>query len=615
MRWHLLFIGIFSFTGLLKSQSPAKIELCLLPSASGNTNSLQTLAFGSYVTAQKDIGIIRIIKLNDTFSGTYFLSVFDMQPDGVITQLMPNKKIAWDKEPVLHNYSDDTLTFFNFPIRFSPPYGKENLILLCTRFPIGLSEIASRGEGALTQADFRWLLQGNTSYKLGNDYHISNFSYEIRPESAPQKLKPNNGNKNNGDDGELDQNQFLLQKTKDKIEAIEEANRRNKQQSNGTDRGGSTLKKTIVVNRFEVPKDEIYIKYPVLTMIEPNEPSYTGERGVKLTLNPSKFLSTIVKGTISCRQATKMVEIWVQSAGKSAVRYQVTEFKQAPQSVFFEKQIELNEGNNLIEVTAITEEGYAVVQQFEMIADPEKTISPGKNILVCLAVNNYSQWPALKNPVSDAEAVYQTLTRHYGFDSSNSYKLYNQNFTRRKVDSLFWMLIQQAGENDRILVYYAGHGYYSDKMKQGYWIPCNGPALNSGFSEYIDNSMVANYIKALNTRHTLFITDACFSGSYFTDEKRGAENYTDKLGKFRSRWVFSSGRMETVSDEYNNSGHSPFAYYLLKYLNQPAANSFTISDLATYVTKSVGNNGTQLPMARSIQNAGDEGGEFIFEFR
>lgn len=602
----LLFCLLALFFTKISAQSPYRLEMLKM-----EDGMEQVLMPGSAVTEGSDRVKLRLIKQSE-ISSTYYFTIIDIQPDGQLGQISAASK--WE-DKITPN-SPDTI---NLPlvVVFTPPYGKESMLLLLTEQPLSLAS-NSRGSGlsaVLTTQDVKWIQQGLPPENIENNFFAYQFDFEIRPKSSVKSIPIKGGNKNNSDlDEMLDQSQYRLKAEQRKQAEIERIWQEKRAEKSGEI---TEIREIKVVNRFEVPNDEVYTVYPVLTFLEPAEPSYNNAetRGVKVTASPSKFESLVVKGTISCKQNVEKVEIWVQPDSGKAYKYEVKEFKQAPQSVIFESQVKIRPGKNLIEVLAITKDGHAVRQQLDIECKPEKVAVAGRNVLLCMAVNDYQHWNKLKNPVSDANALIEELTAHYGFDSSDVIKLYNQDFTKKKVDSVFRYLIQNLGENDKILVFYAGHGYYDELMQEGYWIPANGPALGDDYTAYISNAVIDKYIKYLKTKHTLFITDACFSGSYFVEDKRGADLYTTQMDKYRSRWLFTSGRMEVVADDYQKSGHSPFAYFLLNYLKNPASETFTISELSAQVTKSVSNNGEQLPMARSIKNSGDEGGEFVFKRR
>lgn len=74
----------------------------------------------------------------------------------------------------------------------------------------------------------------------------------------------------------------------------------------------------------------------------------------------------------------------------------------------------------------------------------------------------------------------------------------------------------------------------------------------------------------------------------------------------------TSGGVEYVDDNYKNSGHSPFTYFLLNELKHNDNPMVSVSELSANVTKAVANNAEQTPNSGVLAGAGDELGEFIF---
>jgi hypothetical protein len=128
---------------------------------------------------------------------------------------------------------------------------------------------------------------------------------------------------------------------------------------------------------------------------------------------------------------------------------------------------------------------------------------------------------------------------------------------------------------------------------------------------YISNSNLLSYLKAIDSKHTLLIADACFSGALFSDAKRG---YADNVGQFKSRWGFTSGSLEYVSDG-SAGGNSPFARNLIEFLKNNSQEKLEVSTLIQNVKIKVGNETNQKPIGSPLKNVGDEGGEFIFELK
>jgi WD40 repeat protein len=230
----------------------------------------------------------------------------------------------------------------------------------------------------------------------------------------------------------------------------------------------------------------------------------------------------------------------------------------------------------------------------------------GKNYLLIIGVSQYKYWPQLGNAVRDAKDVKRVLTTRYTFDAANVIEVYDQEATVEGMYKAFNALKDKLKPNDNLLIYFSGHGFYNKGFDEGYWIPVD--AQKGKETDYLPNSTLLKYLKALETKHTFLVADACFSGSLFSDGHRG---YIENVESVRSRWGLTSGRLEYVSDGTAGK-NSPFATYVIKFLETNQKKRFAVSELIQYVKVSVANNSEQTPIGNPLRNVGDEGGEFVF---
>jgi len=236
---------------------------------------------------------------------------------------------------------------------------------------------------------------------------------------------------------------------------------------------------------------------------------------------------------------------------------------------------------------------------------------------VIIGNNHYKEggvWKNLNTAVNDAKTVASLLQSEYGFQDVTLLK----NAGRKEILGAFKDLSNRVEPNDNVLVYYAGHGHLEDDERRGYWIPSDGEDYDD--TTFIRNSTVRDEINIIaeKTKHTLLISDSCFSGSLLRGGNRGpsqielSQGYYTKVGNKRSVQVFAAGGNEYVDDNYRNSGHSPFTYFLVNELRNNTQKYISLSELATNIIKAVANNVDQTPEAGVLAGAGDELGEFIF---
>ena len=221
-------------------------------------------------------------------------------------------------------------------------------------------------------------------------------------------------------------------------------------------------------------------------------------------------------------------------------------------------------------------------------------------------------WTPLKNAVNDAKAVQQTLEQYFHFDYFKT--LYNEQATRANIIKAMEWLVSKVQENDNVLIYYSGHGEFNKALNKGYWVPID--AQTNSVSDFISNSVIQDFLKAINSRHTLLLADACFSGDIFrgsvnTNVDPSTDKYYKKIYELKSRQAISSGGIEPVMDG-GRDGHSVFTYYLLEALKNNSNHYMDAEQLYSKIKIPIVNNSSQSPILSPIKDTGDEGGQFIF---
>lgn len=253
--------------------------------------------------------------------------------------------------------------------------------------------------------------------------------------------------------------------------------------------------------------------------------------------------------------------------------------------------------------------------------NPASSLSFTKGYYRALIIgnNNYQDttgsWPSLKTALTDARAIQKILKNNYGFTDIKVL----ENATRRDVIMELEALSKRVLIDDHILIYYAGHGYMDTDSGKGYWVPVD--AVGSDRTTFLRNSTIRDEMTTLATRskHTLLISDSCFSGTMLRSDNRGSrvtesnsERYYKKVLDKKSVQIMSAGGAEYVDDNYKSSGHSPFTYFLLNELKNNDRKMLTVSELSNNVKKAVAYNVDQVPESGVLQGAGDELGEFVF---
>lgn len=218
---------------------------------------------------------------------------------------------------------------------------------------------------------------------------------------------------------------------------------------------------------------------------------------------------------------------------------------------------------------------------------------------------DYQELPKLKTAVVDAKAVAKILEEEYGFEV----RLLTD-VTRNDMIDAFDELREELGENDNLLVYYAGHGWLDEASGRGYWQPVNAQ-LNRR-SQWMSNATLTDSLKALKAKHVMVVADSCYSGVLTRSIKVPDRtiDYIERMASRRTRVVLTSGGLEPVLDS-GGGKHSVFAAEFLKVLENNTA-VLDGTQLFERVRRPVVLAAPQTPQYSDIRFSGHDGGDFLF---
>ena len=279
----------------------------------------------------------------------------------------------------------------------------------------------------------------------------------------------------------------------------------------------------------------------------------------------------------------------------------------------FKTQVNLKVGGNDIFVQATdmkrnsVTNSYFIYREDTVIREIGSLAEGGKYYALIIGISDYSD-PSIPDldgyPLQDAEKLAQLLTDNYTFRKENIQLLKNPN--RSTIQRSFDDLSKKVTDNDNLLIFYAGHGHYDELTELGYWLPAD--AEKEYTSNWIYNDVLVANLKRIRSRHTLLISDACFSGSIFKTRSAmdEAPMAYQKKYELKSRKAITSGVLQTVPNQ------SVFFKYLAEDLANNKAKYLTASQLFQDIEIPIGNNSPNTPQIGVIRNVGDEGGDFIF---
>lgn len=207
-----------------------------------------------------------------------------------------------------------------------------------------------------------------------------------------------------------------------------------------------------------------------------------------------------------------------------------------------------------------------------------------QNVAVVIGINDYTNGIApLTTPIHDAERLATILQRDHHY----TVHLLTAAVTKPRLADLFQrQLLAELGADDRLLVYFAGHGIAldGDDGPTGYLIPQDGAADDR--TSFVAMTELHSWLAALPCRHLLLILDCCFAGAFRWSSTRNLTLVPDVIHQERyDRFIQSPAWQVLTSAAYDQTAldllagdmkrglapntadcHSPFAYALFQAL-------------------------------------------------
>lgn len=327
-----------------------------------------------------------------------------------------------------------------------------------------------------------------------------------------------------------------------------------------------------------------------------------------------KVVNPIMEDGKNFQTAEREIEIIVKASDDSRISF-VRVNRKVPiedkAGIYF-VNIELEPGLNELRIQAmdanenVFDQLYLIDYAPPLITLADRIYSEAQYYGLIIGVNEYQNenLEDLNHPCADAKSLYQVLTTNYNFDKKNT--VFLRNPTRKEILQEFDALREKVDTLDNLLVFYAGHGSYDERANTGYWLPSD--ASRTSKANWYQNSTLLNQLRAIRSKHTLLITDACFAGSImkFRSVDMMKENKYDLIYEEPSRKALTSGNMTEVPDE------SAFIKYLIKYLKENQTEYLSAEELYMKLKDPVMYNNKIKPVYGVIPELGSENGDFVF---
>ena len=236
-----------------------------------------------------------------------------------------------------------------------------------------------------------------------------------------------------------------------------------------------------------------------------------------------------------------------------------------------------------------------------------------RKLALLIGVNDYDdkRVPQLVGAIPDTKAMRVLLEDRLGHET-----VALANPTREDIVRAFNKLALDAGPDDSVIIYYAGHGVVVpiSGVDTGFWLPADIDPESP--TTWLANSDIARMVAAVGSKQLMLVSDSCYSGALVGQEKvqvAANADAADLLSR-RAVVVMSSGGNEPVADEGRN-GHSVFAWHFMRALEglegwQPGNN------LYERLRGAVNKDFPQSPQYGASLAAGHQGNtDYLFERR
>jgi len=271
----------------------------------------------------------------------------------------------------------------------------------------------------------------------------------------------------------------------------------------------------------------------------------------------------------------------------------------------YQSEILLQPGNNTFALSitygknAVLQESRLITKMVEVDMAPmasapppsTSTVRVGKGYALIIANNDYESWSDLKSPVNHANSIAMELEEMYGFDVDlvlNADKFRIQEKLRSLYDRRYY-------DDEQILVFYIGHGYYNEVLQQGFIVPTDGKLNDEIMGTYISFSQLGDLTDGIPVDHLLLVIDACYGGLFGNELNSadanaslendiGSSEFIKRQLRFRTRQYLISGNKKYEEDTQSESG-SKFSRQFLRALRDYGGRDgiITLPELKSYM--------------------------------
>jgi len=323
---------------------------------------------------------------------------------------------------------------------------------------------------------------------------------------------------------------------------------------------------------------------PVITWITPNQ---------EITFIDDK--KGIIKVGVNSEIKLKNVTLYINNLPTQNDRgLGVVSTDDANFDEVFEKNIQLNEGDNIIKIVAENIRGDVTIEERIITVNPP-VLATRTDYALLFGIDEYDSWPNLVNPVNDVTTIGKELEESYGFKVDLVI-----NPTKKGIlDKLLEYAKKSYLEHDQLFIFFAGHGQFDPFFSQGYLVCKDSDKNDEVKLGYFSHANLREIVNNIPSKHTFLAIDACFGGTIdpliARSGDRGGDDiyneltqteYIQRKLRFKTRKYLTSGGKEYVPDG-RPGRHSPFASKILEALRNYGGRDkiITLPELMGYLDK------------------------------
>jgi hypothetical protein len=240
----------------------------------------------------------------------------------------------------------------------------------------------------------------------------------------------------------------------------------------------------------------------------------------------------------------------------------------------------------------------------------------GSYALVIGMADYTNGWPDLESIEGELETLNVALEKQ-GFKVEQ-----HLNVPSNKIKGVYEDFIDRYGldEENRLLFFYAGHGYTRKNGNKGYVVPVDAPNPEMDEKGFIRKSLGMNQIltwaRNIESKHAMFLFDSCFSGAIF--KARALPKHPPQISRLTAKpvrqFITAGNAGETVPAQ---SVFLPAFIDALEYglgdLNKDGYVSG--SELGMYLQNKVPQYSAQTPQFGKITDYDLSRGDFVFPLK